>query len=608
MDADLDTRERSSTDSDERQYQTVTRDEFVNRLDNLHQENELYDVSPTTSQRLGPFSVFCLIMNRTIAAGIFANPDTVVSSAGSPGLAVVLWVVAGLTVYAIMVCWLELGMSVPFYDVRNGNTWTRQSAPRSGGDKNYLEYIFKKPRLLATCVFGITFLAFSNTAGNAIQFGIYIESARHPPGDLPDSGYRARVLGWAVGLMSTCCLINISTRRYAIGLNNAFAVIKIIFLLFIVFAGFGYSKTKGNSCQNVDLAVRGPARGFGDIMFALVNALYPYGGFEQPFYVLAEVRQPKKTFPKATNWAMLFLLLCYPLVNVSYFCIVPYPHSGAPLPDNIALDFFQRISPASFAVGSQKMTSTILALFIFGNVLAQTFTASRVKQEVAKEGILPWSLVFASGSDTLLSRLFPTRTSTLDDHREQAPMAATFLHWAVAVLLIAAVGAALPNPRDAYKFLVYLKAFTILGVLGLLTVGGLLYLKVDAWVSPNGGRGWSRKKQWWPWLDPVPCVLATGVLAVLLVGLCVKPTREAEKPEAEKGLVYWVYPLAGWLAPLLGVLWWVGLQFIEWRGMWKLEVTRTPLIEVEKDEFVQVAEIIERRRVYTARTRLFGIC
>src|SRR5690348_17254123 len=98
MNADIERRDRSSTDTEERQYQTITRNEFEQRLDNLHREHEvscrvssngfhkelkltlatpqLYDVSPTTSQRLGPFSVFSLIMNRTIAAGIFAQPVT----------------------------------------------------------------------------------------------------------------------------------------------------------------------------------------------------------------------------------------------------------------------------------------------------------------------------------------------------------------------------------------------------------------------------------------------------------------------------------------------------------------------------------------------------
>ena len=56
-------------------------------------------------------------MNQTIGAGIFAQPVTVLRHAGSSGVAILLWIAAGLIVYAIMVCWLELGMSVPFYDV-----------------------------------------------------------------------------------------------------------------------------------------------------------------------------------------------------------------------------------------------------------------------------------------------------------------------------------------------------------------------------------------------------------------------------------------------------------------------------------------------------------
>ena len=31
----------------------------------------------------------------------------------------------------------------------------RQTLPRNGGEKNYLEYAYKHPRLMATCVYAI---------------------------------------------------------------------------------------------------------------------------------------------------------------------------------------------------------------------------------------------------------------------------------------------------------------------------------------------------------------------------------------------------------------------------------------------------------------------
>lgn len=611
----------SSLSDSEGQYQALTREELQRQLEALrddtnvgncipHQKEQFAytkqfaDVSPTADERLGFWTVISLIMNRTIAAGIFAQPVTILRHAGSPGMAVILWILAGLIVYATMVCWLEFGMSVPFVDVFHNGQWVRRAAPRSGGDKNYLEYVYKKPRMLATCIFGITFLIFSNLAGNAIQFGIYVETARNPElANSPDCKdgsclSRASILGWAIGVLSACAFINISTRRYSIVLNNFFALIKIIFLLFIIFAGIIWGSTHSDTakCTSINLSPRGSGGGFGDIVASLIYAMYPYGGFEQPFYVLAEVEQPRKIFPKATNVAMITLLILYPLVNVSFLCMVPFT-SDASLPSNMTLAFFNLIDRPI----ATHFVPLILAIFIFGNIMAQTFTASRVKQEVAKEGILPWSLVFAKNSDTLISRFKPRGPSGiagLDNHREQAPIAATFLHLAIAIILVLIAGIPL-SPTDAFQLLSFVKSFTIIGVLGFFTVAGLLYLKINARVSKGGGRKWKDKKQWSPWLDPLPTAVATGGLAFVLVAVFAPPNVDEL---GGRKLKYWVAPLTGWLAPFLGLMWWCGLRFVQWRGRWRLEVSRKPYIEADRDgEFVQRAEIVEHEKVFHRR-------
>ena len=64
---------------------------------------------------------------------------------GSPAVAVILWVVGGLIVFYIALSWLELGLAIPLHYVRPARAYFW--APRSGGDKNYLEYIYKRPRL-----------------------------------------------------------------------------------------------------------------------------------------------------------------------------------------------------------------------------------------------------------------------------------------------------------------------------------------------------------------------------------------------------------------------------------------------------------------------------
>lgn len=100
--------------------------------------SQRFDVAPTTQQMLGPFTVFCLIMNRTIGTGIFTQPVNVLRETGSSGVALAVWCLAGIVILCVVVCWLELGLSVPIYNIFWNGAWTKVSTPRSGGDKNYV--------------------------------------------------------------------------------------------------------------------------------------------------------------------------------------------------------------------------------------------------------------------------------------------------------------------------------------------------------------------------------------------------------------------------------------------------------------------------------------
>jgi amino acid transporter len=463
-----------------------------------------------------------------------------------------------------------------------------------------LEYIYKRPKFLMTCFFGIIFIIFGNLAGNAIQFGIFITQAIHPDCKNDSCLNKTAVLGWAVGVLTLCSLINISTRKFSIGLNNLLGTLKVLLLFVMVFLGSIYGTIHGDGCRQITFQNRGGSGHFGDIILALFYAMYPYTGYEQPFYVLAEVSRPKRTFAKATSIAMLAVLILYPLVNVSYLCMTPYSGNNS-LPPNMGIAFFERLSGTSDSI--LRFPPILFSIFIFGNILAQTYTATRVKQEIAKEAILPWSLFFAAGSNTLFARLTVFSTSRsykptissisdIDDHVEQTPIAATFLHWVVEVILVVVVGAPLPLSQ-AYNFLTYMYTFVIVGVLGLFTAGGLLYLKLDSLVLGTDGRRWRNRSAWQPWLDPLPAVLAPAALALLLFGAFAPPT--VKQPNS---LAWWVGPTAGWLSGFLGVLWWLGLRFVQWKGRWELYTLRTPLIDIDREgNAIQRVELVEHRRI-----------
>ncbi|KLU89727.1 hypothetical protein MAPG_08696 [Magnaporthiopsis poae ATCC 64411] len=598
------------------------------------EEQRRVDVGATAQQRLGPLTVICLIFNRTIGTGIFAQPSNVLYLTGSPAVAVILWIVGGLIILCVTLSWLELALAIPLHYVRTSRAYFW--APRSGGDKNYLEYIYKRPRLLITCVFGINSLLFNNLAGNSIQFGVYMQAAISPgcTEDMPCFS-KAAVILWALLIICLCGLLNVATRKLFLGLNNVIGILKLLFVAATALLGIVYGASHGDGCRvNMAWSNRGAGGEFGDIVLALFYATYPYSGFEQPFYVLADVGRPRDTFAKSVITAVASVMVLFPLTNVGYLCVVPY---GGPqtVPPNMALEFFDTIvrngDPHADTTAANRVMCVILAMIIVGTIMAQTFTGSRVKQEIGKEAIVPFSLYLATGSDSLAARLWPRAGAArnerdrqqitagyIDNHPEQVPMFGTLLNTASAALLIISVG--IPTkPSDAYRILTYLRLFSIVVVLGLLTVAGLAYLRLDSWwhgvdadaegrgqqrqpaSAQRPGRRWLEIREWAPPLDWVPSFVATAVLAFLLVASFAKPSQIRNGGEA---LPYWVNPLIGLLVLVLGVLWWAGLRFWQWKTMTRTEVYRRPHLHINEFGRAEIkAELIVHKRGMRYRNR-----
>jgi amino acid transporter len=69
-----------------------------------------------------------------VGTGIFATPSGILQLSGSVGLALFLWVAGSIIAAAGMAVYLEFGTAIP----------------RNGGEKNYLEFVYKRPKFLAT--------------------------------------------------------------------------------------------------------------------------------------------------------------------------------------------------------------------------------------------------------------------------------------------------------------------------------------------------------------------------------------------------------------------------------------------------------------------------
>jgi Amino acid permease len=490
------------------------------------------------------------------------------------------------------------------------------------------------------------FIFLGNISGNATAFGFYIEIAagRNPLLDDPHHTERARVIGTAIGLLTFCAAFHIFTRRGGIWLSNILATIKVIMLLVLAVLGFvhaggRYLQSKPgsinespvlnapinittpliNNATNINFhqAFAAPRHDLGSYVESLLFVLFAYTGYEQPFYVLTEVRQPKRVFPFYTVLGMSIATVLYMLMNISYFFVVP-KEAYTSVPSNtidMASTFLHYLFDSSLGPDTaRRVTAGLICLSVFGNVVVMTFTAARVKQEIAKEAILPYSLELATGYTTpfawlrnrfssasrarrgnnLTTLQQKLRDLKIDDPLEKSPVPALILHWFTSVLLIA-ITAMLP-PVTAYSFLTALYAFVNCMVVGSLISGGLLYLKIHSLMNSTDSRRWSQVRSYIPPIDPLH-VIIYFMGSIFLVGAAFVPPA-LNSPFAAKieGYPWWVLPTVGLASLLLGVIWWGGLQFSFWSRTIRLIVSRTPVLDTDKygDEVV-IAELIEHR-------------
>jgi amino acid transporter len=232
--------------------------------------------------------------------------------------------------------------------------------------------------------------------------------------------------------------------------------------------------------------------------------------------VLSEVSNPRHTLTIAAPTAIILVTTLYTLTNLAYFAAI----SSSQMRSSgviIAAVFFRNV------FGDSTLASTALPAFVAlsnaGNVLAVTFSHSRMNQEFAKERLLPFSDFFASNKP------------------RNAPAGALLLHGVVSVVVLLA-----PPPGKAYEFLVDLYSYAP-AVLGVLTAAGLLYLKFE-------------KKENWksPYTAYTPTVVLWGTVNLfLVVAPFIPPSEEQEEGDSP----YYLLPVVAWCTLGFGVGYWV---------------------------------------------------
>lgn len=420
-------------------------------------------------RKLGVFSTTILIINRVVGTGLYSTPSAIIARTESVGATLLFWVLGGLMTFAGLFVYLEYGTALP----------------RSGGEKVYLERVYQKPRYLATCIFAVQFVMFAVSTGNTISFANYVmKAAAHEP-LLPNSSNSTLTAGvqpspqsdtdWptrgvALVGITLVCLIHAFAPKMGIWLSNILGCLKLIILMLVVCTGFavlsGKSATKSpHNFSNFhgpgEVKSHNEMEIAGGYALALLQVLYSYSGWENANYVLTEVRDAPKTLKIAAPLAVSIVTVFYVLANIAFFAAMS-KQQIADARVTVAASFFE--AAWGDGVFVKRVVPFFIALSALGNIFAQSFAMPRVKQELAKEGILPFSRFFAS------------------DWPFSAPSGAIFLHWLFTVVLILGL-----NIQETYTFVTNIFIYTGNWIKLLLGVG-LLYLRY----KPNSG--WAEQR------------------------------------------------------------------------------------------------------------------
>lgn len=492
---------------------------------------------PPGVHKLSLSSTALLILNKMIGTGVFSTPSGIYQLSGSVGISLLLWLLGGILAFTGLSVYLDFGLRIP----------------KSGGEKNYLERVYRKPRFLATVIFGTEIVLTGFSAGNAYAFGKYILFAfgRENPTDIS-------VRTVACLAVTIACVLHATAPTLSTKLSNVLGVFKVFVLILIVISGALATlniielEQKPNNFSNLWEIDHSVSPGLSGSPYALAIALlrvaYSYKGWENANYVLGHVTNPSHTLPRAGTAAISIVTVLYFLCNLAYFAVIPkteIANSGV----IVAGEFFTRIYGHSLAA---RILPFFVSLSNIGNVLAVSYAHGIVNYEVAKDHILPFTGFWTS--------LKPFGT----------PAAAFLLHWIITVVVLV-----LPPAGEVYEIIIDM--YTYPGtIINIFVAAGLLYLHVTP--SENWSRDfWAREK-----LYSSPTIVT---IIFLLLQLFMTFFPMIPPPQHSGQLPYFAVPLLGWLVVVFGVVY-----FLFWRKTERPEL----LAEKVEREKVEVEESRDR--------------
>jgi len=340
---------------------------------------------------LGLIAAISVNVANIIGTGVFLKARVMTCNVGTPGKALMVWVIAGVLSLAGALTYAELLAMMP----------------RAAGEYGILRDAYGRP---LGFVYGWSQFLIARTAsaaalasGFAIFLNDLLKGALDPiyfqytlPGGHVLSFGRLQLVALAAIIITT--LINCAAVRVSGGVASVLTGMKLVLLLGIGFGAFFYSggdwghlgmANAGGTCEGVAITTGGMA-GFGA---AMLGALWAYDGWNNITFLAGEVKNPGRNLPLALIGGGLVVMALYLLVNINYFHVLsPTEVASVPASSSVAAEVVKRLLGAAAVtlMAAAMMTSS------FGALHASLLATARIPYALAKDGLIIKSLAHVS--------------------------------------------------------------------------------------------------------------------------------------------------------------------------------------------------------------------
>jgi APA family basic amino acid/polyamine antiporter len=311
-------------------------------------------------RELGLFDGINVVIGNTIGSGIFIAPAVVAATVApqTGGMHLLVWLVGGLLAMTGALSYAELGALMP----------------RAGG-----HYVFLREGIgdLAGFLYGWTIMlviASGSIAFVSITFVTYLS-------------YFLPMGAWTIKLLAILTILCLTWVNY-VGVKmgslvlNIFTSLKVVALVALIVAGLFFAALHREYFLPVV-----PENTLLDIswvstfMFALVSALFTYGGWQNIGFIAGELKNPQRNLPLSMVVGVTAVIVIYMLVNLVFVNVLGVPNMG--VSRLVASDAMEGL----WGSAGGSFVALLIMVSSFGITNAIIMVSPRVYYAMAKDGL-----------------------------------------------------------------------------------------------------------------------------------------------------------------------------------------------------------------------------